>query len=205
MNRYTALLTCCLLAWIPGQTLAAPVDIYYQLDWISGNRWQYSYTIANHSLIDSSGGVTWFSVYFPATIDSTGHLVSPYSNLAAVTPLPANWRSQVIQPGSPFQSPEGIYGASGDATLLPGPPVSRLRTPVLPGETLTGFLVAFDFAGSGTPPGPQMFRVGDLEADDPDFVLFQGTTQQLAVPQPPTIMLLASGLLGLAASRPVRR
>ncbi|HME44032.1 MAG TPA: M23 family metallopeptidase [Syntrophorhabdales bacterium] len=151
-------------------------QIFYDLVNLGSGMWQYTYTIQNNKVVDSFGGLSWFTTFFPADTDASGNLL--YSNLAGAGSLPYNWRAQIMQPSlDPSRSyePRGMYGCSSDATTTynsSGVP-NVLETPLLPGNILNGFTVTFTYTGSGT-PGPQQFRIADLNSGQ---IILSGMTQ----------------------------
>jgi len=108
-----------------------------------------------------------------------------YSNLS-LTLTPTGWDPLVIQPDIALPA-DGFY----DALAL----VSRIS----PGDTLGGFGVSFDWLGTGT-PWSQLFEVVDPTTFE---TLDSGAT--IPVPEPLSILLLASGLGGLAIVKGRRR
>jgi hypothetical protein len=202
MNRLrTVLLTILLLVGlsVPAVAYTAAVEVFYELTDLGSGQWQYSYTVRNNSLEPVPGfGITWFNTYFPATQVSQGHY--DYWNIAAVSPFPPGWESagvydpDVNRPDG-LGGPPGVYGAGTKPGLADSAKIQ-------PSGSVGGFSVTFSYAGSGTPPGPQVFEVKDDDADDPNFYWFRGMTQPIAVvPSPPSVFLLAAGLFGVAALR----
>ena len=58
--------------------------------------------------------------------------------------------------------------------------------------------MTFDYTGT-EPPGPQYFEVVDPNVEDGNWhkILFRGYTTPLAVPEPLSALMLASGIFGL--------
>ncbi|MFQ3250474.1 MAG: hypothetical protein ACI9O6_002312 [Glaciecola sp.] len=109
---------------------------------ISGNTWQYNYTVTN----DSATDIEWFAIYF----DDLN-----YDNLALVSgPSSIEWDIIVEQPGAFFS------GEDGYIDLLAWDPSFALGF----GETISNLIVSFDFAGTGEPPGAQTAEVYDPSA-----------------------------------------
>ncbi len=148
--------------------------VHYEINNISGNRWEYSYEISNDTL---AVDIEEFSIYFDFTL---------YENLA-IGSTPSNWDPLLLQP-DPGLPDDGIYDALA------------LSAGIAPGDSLGGFSVLFDYLGTGT-PGNQAFDILDPFTF---AVLDSGTTQQAtsaAVPEPSFWMLLASGLIPLTFRR----
>jgi len=147
--------------------------IEYELTNLSGNRWEYAYTVTN----DSLGSVLEeLTIYFDVTL---------FENLA-VTESPPGWDSLVIQPDSGLPA-DGLFDSL--ATL------GRLA----PAGTQSGFRVAFDFLGTGT-PGAQPFEIVEPATFD---VLDSGQTT--AIPEPSLAWLLVAGAFALVLRRTHRR
>ncbi len=128
---------------------ASPADIEYLLTHLTGDRWQYTYTVTNESLAVGVEEITlWFAF-------------DKYENLAITTPDPPSslWDEILVQP-EPLLHFDGYYDA---LTLGSGIPV---------GQSVGGFSVAFDWLGAGV-PGPQPFDIVD---PDTFATLHTGTT-----------------------------
>lgn len=143
-------------------------SITYTVDNISGDTWQYNYTIDNSA---GSFDIEEFTIYFDFDL---------FENLVVVA-SPADWDPFVIQtdPGIPD---DGFF----DALFL--------AVPLAVGDMLGGFSVQFDFLGMGT-PGSQFFEIVDPNTFD---VLAEGLTMAqdvVPVPEPTTAVLVATGLL----------
>jgi hypothetical protein len=184
-----------------------PVEIFYSLNNVSGNTWEYDYNVVNHSLA-LNGGVLAFNTYFPVVTDGNNFVSSDYANLHDVTPFPDGWKSaHIVQPGaSSYLDYRGVWGASGDADVyvdIHGGVHFWDEIKPIPqaGQSLSGFGVTFTYLGQGTPPGPQSFEVLDLTTWQvvPGG---SGTTEPLAaVPLPPAVYILGIGLIGLGFAR----
>lgn len=197
-RRWQRLAVALLIAGVLGPLQAAAMTITYTVTNISGNRYQYDYTV-NNNAPSVSPAVEWIYILFantPIDLQPDGipdHTI--YENLA-VTASPANWDLLVLPPGAD----DGVL----DALALPGPGIA-------PGSSLGGFSVAFDWWGPGT-PGAQPFAIWATNATTtlpPDCShtspvgsdpLACGMTAA-AIPTPAAIWLFTSALAGLGVLR----
>lgn len=106
--------------------------VQYAVNNITGNTWQYDYTVINDSLTADIEEVT---IYFDLGV---------FANLNLPV-APGGWDALVIQP-DPALPDDGFYDA-----LALGPAIA-------PGDQLGGFSVQFDYLGAGT-PGSQFFEI----------------------------------------------
>jgi hypothetical protein len=143
--------------------------IGYEVANVAGNSWQYEYLVENNSL---SGSLVEFSVFFDLGL---------YENLS-VTATPEGWDGIVAQP-DPELPDDGFF----DALALSGGIAS--------GTALRGFLVRFDWLGTGTPASQAFDVVDPLTLE----VLESGQTTP--VPEPSVLTLLPVGLAMLRARR----
>jgi len=154
-----------LLVSIP-QNLKATTITYDEID-LGGGQWQYSYLLKNDTLATA---IEEFTIFFD---------YGKYGNLAVNNPVP-NWDGLTVNPDLIFGVPEnGFYD------------VLALGSGVSPGASLSGFSVAFDWLGSGT-PGVQYFEV----IDPITFGTLDSGYTAAAVPLPGTFFLFGSGFLG---------
>lgn len=182
VRRTVFALTCvlslapCVIAGLLPVPPAEPVQISYELRALGGTRWQYTYDVANLSWTQA---ISEFTIWFER---------NSHRNLGIATPTPpaGDWDELIVQP-DPFLQADGYY----DALSLTGG--------LLTGGSVSGFAVAFDWLGAGT-PGPQRFDI----VDPVDWtVLYSGFT----VPEPALSLLLALGGVSLVRRpcRPGRR
>ncbi len=101
------------------------------------DRWQATYTIANDTL---SVHIEELAIYFQ---------VGQYDNLL-VGPQPASWDAFVLQPDTTFLL-DGLYEPFA------------FGAGIAPAASLGGFVVSFDFFGSGS-PGAQFFEILNPES-----------------------------------------
>lgn len=152
--------------------------ILYTVENLGGNRWQYNYTVDN----TGTNALEEFAIFFDL---GAGDAVV-YDNLA-VADTADGWFADVFQPDTSIPD-GGIVESFLDTGLFP----------ILPGETLSGWSVSFDYLLAGT-PGDQFFEFYDFNFD----VISEGFTQRAAatVPEPATTGLLVIGLLLFAMMR----
>ena len=143
---------------------------------LTGDRWQATYSVTNNTLLSA---IDEFSISFALglfeDIDDTA--------------TPIDWDPLIFQP-DPSLPDDGIYDALA------------LNVGIAPGDTLGGFVVEFDFLGSGIPPG-QIFEIFDPFNFD---VLGSGmsvitSVTTLPVPVPATLWLFMVGLLAFTADK----
>jgi hypothetical protein len=155
-------------------TTAEATEIDYSITGFGGNAWRYSYTVSNTSL---STPISEFTVYFDRAL---------YSSLAP-TGAPFEWDPLVAQPDANLPA-NGFYDALSFGAGL------------APGETLSSFLVDFNYLGEGT-PGSQPFDIVDSSIE-PIGLLDSGQTKLgapstgLPEPNPSWLLLIGAGLCG---------
>jgi hypothetical protein len=172
--------------------LAAPTTwsspIFYEVENVSGDTWQYTYTVGN----ETGFAIDWFTIWF----DPELYLLSSDAEVDG----PDGWdifvaETEFLLPGDPDNQP-GFFDACGfddDSVPCFGDDVR-----VLVGELIGGFTVVFDWLGSGT-PGRQLFTLDGLGIEDADA--FTQPLPTTAVPEPATILLLGGGLCAIAVLR----
>ncbi len=158
----------CLISVFANTSSASTVS--YDVTNISGNTWEYTYTVSNDTL---AVDIEEFTIFFDYTA---------YENLALAT-APTDWDPLAIQPSTTLPD-DGFY----DALALSGG--------IAAGGSLGGFTVRFDYLLGGT-PGSQAFDIIDPITF---ATLDSGQTVLAAVPVPAAIWLFGSGLLALLGS-----
>jgi hypothetical protein len=110
----------------------AIAQVSYTATDISGNTWEYTYTVTNGGMATPLGE---FTVFFN---------LGQYTNLM-VESSPGNWSSIAAQP-DPGLPASGFFDAQA------------LNAGLAPGATLGGFSAEFTYLGQGT-PGTQLFNM----------------------------------------------
>lgn len=148
--------------------------ILAELEKLDETRWMANYSLTNTLTTEFDQ----FTIYFQH---------GSYENLSLVA-APSDWDPLVIQP-DPLLSGDGFFDALS------------MGSPLLPGDSLSGFSVAFDWAGSGD-PGSQWFELIDSFSFD---VLYSGLTQVqdvvAPVSEPTGLSLSIIGLISLLMLR----
>jgi hypothetical protein len=156
MRKFLRLLIVVLAASVYIPLSASAAAIVYSTQHVGGNQWTYQYVLTASA---GDPDIQEFTVFFDR---------NTYKNIAVIN-SPAQWDSLAVQPDIALQS-DGFFDS---LALGPG---------LLPGETVGGFSVMFDFLGSGT-PGAQRFDI----VDPATFaILASSTTSPSVVIPPPT-------------------
>jgi len=159
--RVTAAMLFC------GNVFATTIS--YDATNISGNTWEYSYSVSNDTL---ASDIEEFSIYFDLGL---------YKNLTLAS-APVGW-DPIAFDTDPNLPDDGLYNAFA---LVSG---------IALGDMLSGFSIQFDFLGTGV-PGSQFFEILDPFTFS---VLDSGNTQLASapVPEPEMLWLIGLGLMGM--------
>ena len=163
--RRQLFLIIVLAAVILGPASAYATTIYYDLQDLGGNVWQYDYTVQNDSLGTALGEFTiWFDygLYDVLFVESAK----------------ADWYEQSFDPVWDATGPnDGFYNTIA------------LAAGIAPGAEEAGFSVSFLWLYDFAPPSYQRFEVIDAGQ-----IIDQGLTvpmQHVTVPEPGTLLLVA--------------
>jgi len=159
--------------FLPWTTVQA-TPIFYQVQNLSGNSWEYTYTVDNQLATP----IEEFTIYFDLGV---------YENLVITGSPTFDWDGLAIQP-------DPLLPDDGFADWL------AFGLPIAPGEALGGFTVMFDYLVTGT-PGSQFFETIDPNSFD---VISEGFTRPLpsdSVPEPGILVLFWLGFAGLIFRR----
>jgi MYXO-CTERM domain-containing protein len=151
--------------------------IFYEISQLSAQRWEYRYTVDNQTVQPIEQFTVWFQL-------------GQHQNLEVTASPTPDWDGLAIDPDAELPD-------DGFADWL------TFGQSIGVAETLSGFSVAFDWLGSGT-PGSQFFEI--IDAFDAS-TLSAGFTQPLMVgppaqvSEPTALTLLGAGLLLLLRRR----
>ncbi len=169
LRRGFIFLSMFLLPW----TAVQATPIFYEVQNLSGNSWEYTYTVDNQL----ATAIEEFTIYFELGV---------YENLAITGSPTSDWDGFAAEP-------DPLLPDDGFADWL------TFGLPIAPGETLGEFSVMFDYLVAGT-PGSQFFETLDsgFEVIGEGFTrpLPSGS-----VPEPGLLAMLGLGLAGLFGRR----
>lgn len=190
-----------MMVLIFGVQIASADPIFYDVENIGGDTWQYTYTVGN----ETGGIIDWFTIFFDPllyafdlTTDADGfEEVDP--NIASG---PDGWDIFVAPPDFFFpgsaDNSDGFFDACGFLDdFLPCFGDAFVDT----GQLVGGFSIAFDWLGGpGTTPGSQPFTLyGDGLPTNPTS--FTQLMTPVSVPEPGSFALLLTGLMVLLGRR----
>lgn len=178
--RRVAAIAALLLGWTALPAAAAP--ILFTVEQVDGAHWRYEYYADDPANVWSL--LSGFTVYFDQEL---------YGAILTTT-APADWDLFVAQPSRATENDPNAFPAPGifDALASADGPVPA------------PFVVDFTWLGAGT-PGSQPYSIYFL---DPFALNESGMTEPLMpdpIPEPGTVILLATGLAGAALRRRRRR
>lgn len=153
---------------------ASMVDVSYTLKSLGNQRWQYTYTITNSSLLPP---IKFLTIYFPyGAIELASQTPAPLLLGFDENFVDSNW-----SPNGKALPFEGYYDICTDFSQI-GPYMKA-----------SGFSVRFKWQGDGD-PGSQFFEVFDPQT-------FEVLTNGWTVPEPSMMMMLGCGVSFWSACR----
>lgn len=158
---------------------ASAIVITSDLTNVSGNTWQANYTVTNDALAED---IELFAIYFND---------ADYDNLSLVS-IPDNWLEFILQPGEFFAGEDGFFEVEIDFGF----------SGIGSGESLSGFILEFEYFGSELPTSEQGVEVYDLNALD--FIpIDTGVTPALTnnVNAPSAFLFLSLGIAFFARQK----
>jgi hypothetical protein len=173
--KFIQIISKVILLLLFSTIIATANPIYYELTDLGGGSYEYHYSVDNQTL----SPVEEFTIWFELDL---------YDNLLISGSHSADWDGLAIQP-------DPLLPDDGFADWL------TFGSTISPGEILGGFIVEFDWLGSGT-PGSQFFEIIDpitFTALSSGFT--QSTQTASSVPEPDTWVLVAVGLLLFRSGR----
>ena len=157
--------------------------ITYQATQLSGTTWRYDYSVDNDTAATSLGvPIEEFTIFFG---------LDQYANLAALS-TPEGWEGYVAQP-DPLLPDDGFI----DVLALSGG--------VLSGQGLGGFSIVFDWLLAGTPGAQRFDIIEPLSFTTLESGVTTLASPQASVPEPSSLALFGTALLGFALVRRQRR
>lgn len=179
MNKILFSLAIFSLFLIPAASFA--ISIEYSLTSLGGSAYQYDYWVTNDGSLGAGVGVNLFDIAFDISLYEETSLT-----IESPPAMAADWMESILfgAPGVP-----AVYDAYA------------LGSGILTSES--GFAVQFNWLGAATLPGAQAFTIYDPNTFD---ILEEGITtlqktQISSVPEPGTIVLVGTGLIGLGFFR----
>ncbi len=165
-----------------GPSQAHASIITFEATNIAGSEWRYDYVL---SAEEGEDPITEFTIFFGVGAFTDAEL------RALVAPIGWDGLIGVVDPLLPADGYVDFLALSGSAAGVPG-------------SSIGGFSVVFDWFGTGA-PGSQLFDILDAET----FTLIRsGVTtpadRPVNVPEPGTLWLMAIGLLCMLAPRGMR-
>lgn len=166
-NRFRLLRTLTGLVLAMFAYCVQATTITYTTQNLSGNTWQYSYTVTNDTLPQP---IDEFTIYFGLFV---------YENLSVVgQAAPLDWDAIAVEP-DPALPDDGFYDALA------------LNLGIAPGTALGQFQITFDYLANGVPK-EQFFEI----VDPTSLAVLDSGFTVAAVPLPAAGWLMGSGLLG---------
>jgi hypothetical protein len=227
MQRTVSLLLLGAALLAPGAALAAPTsEVLYRVTQVRNSVWRYDYTLVNHATNPQNSAITLFETYFPyGSAQNIG---------ASLAKAARGWQASVTTTAGPIVGASGPIGGGYTATALrpgkylrPGNSLSGFSVefewlgPNPPG--VQDYLAIHDFDTQDPAVNDGMRVWGDqgrnelaqgkgrnrprLGGPTPHLSYYEHGRTRLdpSVPEPTTLALAGSGIVGLVAARLRRR